>query len=256
MNFFLSLFLLIFIWVNSFAQNRTYEGSFLSINVSYLELKDEFNHGLVFRGPDIGLEYGIQRLDGKKYFEYVAVLGAGGKTTAGTWGFRWLLSPLNVHYSWKIKDGENFNLFIGPSARVNYNIQNYPELHTGPIIWMGNYDVGVQLSSFISIKKKLVELKLNTNAIGWQSRPEQERNPYYYSAGFGENFSDLHKNLELGGVDKFNQTTFEARLFLDKKNKARSISYLFFYTGYYDRPEFTEVFHAIKYTWFLNAPKS
>ena len=52
-----------------FAQDYGYAGSKFSIGASYLELKDELNHGLVFRGPDIRLSYEYGKIDSSKYFQ-------------------------------------------------------------------------------------------------------------------------------------------------------------------------------------------
>ena len=247
------LFLFFSIYQDSSAQIRSYKGSFFSLSTSYLELKDDFNYGLVFRGPDIGIEFGHNNVNEKYYFEFSSRLEGGGKTTIGTWGFRWYISPINARYLWKVTESDGFNLYVGPSTRVNYNIQTYPDLHAGPIIWMSNYDLGVSVNSFFSLGNKLLEVRLNTNLFGWHSRPSEDRDPYFYESGFGDNFSQLHEKLNPGGLSEFRQTEFETRLYFKGKKRSQSISYLFAFTGYYNRVEFRELIHSLKFTWFIKS---
>lgn len=236
----------------SYSQITDYKGSALTVGLSYFELKDELNHGLVFRGPDIRLSYGYEILDSSKYFSYNFSLGGGGKTTKGTWAGTWYLSPINSHYSWNINNQANSRFYLGPSFKVQYNIQNYPELHAGSILWMTSYELGFHFSSFITLKNKIIELSLQNSLLSLNSRTPEERDPYYFTTKIGENFSDIHSNMSIGSFSQYNQTEISATIYFEGKKRKTSLGYTFNFTGYFDSPTYTQVFHQISYKWFLN----
>lgn len=249
-NFFL-VFLFFLVHAEVYSQERIFRGNFLSVGVSYLEIKDELNHGLVFKGPDVSLEYGFQKIDSTRYFGFSGSLSGGGKTAVGSWGFRWSMSPINTHYLYRIGNGRGSNIYLGPSFQVSYNVQNYSEMHAGPIIWMTSYDLGIYLSGIFKLNDRLIEFHFRNTLGALSGRPEEERDPYYFSTNFGENFSYMHSNMVFGTVNSFNQTELGATLFLSPGKRAKAISYHFQYTGYFNAPEFRQLSHSIEYTWFF-----
>ena len=236
----------------SYSQITDYKGSTLALGLSYLELKDELNHGLVFRGPDIRLSYGYEIKDSSKYFSYNFGIGGGGKTTKGTWAGTWYLSPINSHYSWNIKSKTNNRFYLGPAFKVQYNIQNYPELHAGPILCLTSYELGFHFSVFIPIKENTIELSIQNSMLSLNSRTPKERDPYFFTTKIGEIFSDIHSNMSIGSFGQYNQTEISATIYFNGNKRRKSLSYTFNYTGYFDSPTYVQVFHQFSYKWFLN----
>lgn len=77
-TFLILILMIISVKVN--AQNPpSHRSPHLSFSASYMELKDQINHGFVFRGPDVVIEYGIQRLTSLRYFNYSFSVVAVGK---------------------------------------------------------------------------------------------------------------------------------------------------------------------------------
>lgn len=251
MKNYIFIFFILSSQLETFSQQKVFKGNFFSIGVSYLEIKDELNHGFVFKGPDISLGYGFQNIDSARYFTYSGSISGGGKTAVGTWGFRWSLSPVNTHYLIRINEKSKSTVYLGPSFLVSYNVQNYSELHAGPIIWMTSYDLGIKLSAIIDLNEKLIELQFRNTVGALSGRPEAERDPYYFTTNFGENFSNMHSNMKLGTVNTSNQTEVKITLFLNSKMQTKGLSYNFQYTGYFNDPEFRQLSHSIEYTWYF-----
>lgn len=247
------IFIISFLLIShvSFGQAPDYKGSKLSIGLSYLELKDEFNYGIVFRGPDIRTSYEYESVDSSNHFNYTFSLGGGGKTAKGTWAGTWYLSPISTHYLWRLGNAEN-RFYLGPSFIAQYNIQNYPELHAGPIFWMTSYELGFQFSCFLATNGKLIELSLQNSLVSLTSRPSEERDPYYFTTSIVENFSDLHSDLTVSSFNKYIQTQLTASLHLKGKKRKKAISYSFNFLNYNESPNFTQLFHQFRYTWFFN----
>ena len=251
-----TILLLILLQNAVFSQEQAKGGSFFTVGLAYLELKDGLNHGLVFKGPDLSFEYGIERLNNRRYYSYSISVAGGGKTQINSWGFTWLLSPVNAHYSWKVFEKGDSWIFLGPSMLVNYRVQNYTELHAGPISWLTSYDLGFQASGFFNLKNKSIKVHLRNTVAGWNSRPPEERNPYYFTTKIGDNFSDMHSNMVFGTINKYSQTELSVALLLGAEKRQKALAYTVQYTGYFPSPAYRQVIHGIKYTWYLHKSKT
>ncbi len=252
----ISLIHLILLPTFLFSQKWTYQGNYLSLGISYLELKDELNHGLVFRGPDLSLAFGNQLLDDQRYFQYSVLLAGGGKTTIGTWGFKWTFAPLNTHYSFGVVNSEKLNLYLGPGLRAQYSVYNYPDLHAGPIIWMSNYNLELNATAFFELGSKKIITQLDHSLLGWSSRPDLERDPYFFSTKIGDNFRDIHQNMIFGSQDTYQQTKLNISLLWEGKKRWKALSYQLEFLAYYDQAAFRQLSHSIHYTWFFKKSKS
>jgi len=230
-------------------EKSEYRSRYLSFTASYMELKDQINHGFVFRGPDVVFEYGVQKLNPNRYMEYSFSLGGGGKTALDSWGFRWETSPVNYSYLFKTFNIKESVIYFGPEFSVNYNIQNYPDLHTGHLNWMTNYSIGFQLLGLTSYRGKTIKLHFRNSLLSLTSRPKEQRDQHYFSIKPGDIIADTHKNMSLDPFYKFFRTKLGAELKITQRS---SISYEFHYVGFSDSPEFQQLNHAIKYTFYFN----
>ena len=61
----------------------------LSLKTQYLQVKDEFNYGLVHRGLNLAGEYGLASYQGKNILRYEAELGFGASYNQGL-GMEWI----------------------------------------------------------------------------------------------------------------------------------------------------------------------
>ncbi len=233
------------------SQNLDFRGSTFSVGAAYLELKEDLNHGLVIRGPDLQLSYSYLVINPERYLSYRFTLGGGGKVVEGSWSGTWYLSPLSGHYAWRLGQSDKVAWYLGPKASIQYHVQNYPELHAGPILWMTSYDLGWYLSAFLQIKGRLLEFSWHNSLIGLHSRTPTQRDPYFFSTKVGENFSDIHQDLSFNTLPHFNRTELTATLYFNQETKMRSLSYQLQYLGYFPEPSFQQIFHQFCYSWYF-----
>jgi len=239
-------FLVLFVFsLKSFGQSQ----NSLSATLSYLELKDEFNHGFVFRGPDINLNYRFEKNFTKSYFSYELNIAGGGKVANGSWGFRWFVKPFDASYLFRAGDR---NIFIGPSISSTFDIQTYPDLHAGPIFWNASYGLDFKLKYQFKLANSDFECLFANNLISLVSRPDEDRDPYYFSSGLFQNLKDIHQNMTIKSVSKFIDARVELNYFPSTKNNKLAIGYYFSYTGNTDPPKFIQYINGIQFRWYLN----
>ena len=152
-----------------------------------------------------------------------------------------------------ITPGTSENSFIWALRfKVEYNVQNYPELHAGPIFWMTSYELGFHISKFTTIRDKTVEISLYNSLVALNSRTREGRDPYFFSTEIGENFSDILGDLSLGTFGKYNQTELRAKVYFNGEKRRKAFGYAINLLKYSDGPTFTQVIHQLRYSWFLS----
>ena len=76
---------------NGFAQNDSAgvsKISTVSIKIQYIQIKDEFNYGLVFTGPNLVAAYSFSKVTDNGIFRYSPEIAFGGVFNKGA-GFAW-----------------------------------------------------------------------------------------------------------------------------------------------------------------------
>ncbi len=213
-----------------------------------MELKDQFNHGFVFRGPDLVIQFGFERQNINRIFDYSFSLGGGGKTTLDSWGFRWAINPINLSYAVNVTPASKAALFLGPALYMNYSIQNYPEMHTGHLNWMTNYSLALQILGVIPVKKKNLNIQLTTALISLVSRPETNRDPYFFSTKAADIIRNINSNLKLASSADFLRTNLSIGFNLGAK---RFLAYELQYISHSGQPQFHQLSHALRYVFYF-----
>lgn len=175
----------------------TLGGTHLILTAGYLELKDQANHGFVFRGPDLTLSVAVRSFSSSRYFEYSLGLGGGGKRGADSWGFRWYLQPLRVEYLLDVSTAEGRRLLIGPALEASYEIDNYPDLHAGSIQWLTDYSLGVRALALVRLGDRPLRLTIESAVTSLTSRTGSDQDPHHFRVSPGEILSSVHKDLTL-----------------------------------------------------------
>ena len=227
-----------------------WNSAYVSVSASYFELKDRINHGFVFIGPDAGLAFGIRNMRAGRYFDYSLSLDGGGKIALDSWGFRWAISPVNFAYAFNVHTANETALYAGPAFFVNYSIQNYPDMHSGWLNWMTNYSLGLHLAGRTNVRGKTLNVQMRNAILSLTSRPESQRDQYYFSLRASDILGDTHSNMRLSPIYDYVQTDLRAEVFLGERS---SLAYLFHYTKYVDAPTFQQLSHGLKYTFYFNS---
>ena len=85
----------------------------VSFKSQYIQIKDEFNYGLVNRGLNLVGEYTlVSHMDNNK-FMYQAELAFGANYNQGV-GMIWSLKPFDLNYSFSLNENADLPISLGP----------------------------------------------------------------------------------------------------------------------------------------------
>lgn len=235
------------------AQQGSHDSSrYLKLYGAYLEGKDRLNHGFLFQGPDVTIEYGFEKNSEHFIWGYSFGLGGGGKLIADSWSFRWEIAPINAYYLFHAGNIAGNSFLVGPYLSANYNVQNYPDMHTGYLGWLTSYTLGIHLVGSTNIANKDIAFRVQSSVASLVSRPQVNRDLYFFSVSFADVFSDVHSNFRLASFDSFFQGQFEIEMPIRNR---RSLSYIVNYDRYTSEPAYQQVSHALAYTWLFGGEK-
>ena len=225
----------------------------LTIKSQFIQIKDEFNYGLVHRGLNLAGEYTYTRLSEKNKFSYQAELGFGANYNQGL-GMIWSLKPLDLFYGFRINADPKLPITLGPYLAGYYKWQLYPELQSGHMFWMSSYEIGPRMELSLPVKNRLLHMSLATSLASLNSRPVYVTESYYYSLTFSDFVRNPHTNISFGSLNTFTHT--DLRLELAHPEKSFSIAYEFEFMGYLKAPEFKYIVHSINLIWKLGTKKA
>lgn len=163
--------------------------SYFDLSLNYLELKDQANYGLVFRGPNLQFGYLFDFETPTRRFRFETEFGFGASFAKGIAGINFNLKPVQLDYLFPI-DFKHSTLWIGPYVAARYNYHLYPELHSGHTYWFTAIDIGPCLNFETEVWEKQVAVNLVTTVYSITSRPAYEKEDYFYFI----QFSDVLKN--------------------------------------------------------------
>lgn len=257
------IYISLFILLNCSLQ-ASYVLHSLTTGLDYTEIKDEQNHGFVFNGPRLNLEYHAEfpfrdlRLDISS--EYSGSVLFDDKTT----GYGFDLRPIRVFAFHDFYKFSNFPVCLGLYLQNEYKFHHIKDLHTGSPIYLTNYELGFEIQ-FIFIVKKVVFidssrglhghfedyyfLKFRNNIVSLSGRDES-RNEYYFSNSFSGLISNIHKNLHFGSVNKILSSSLEFAFYID--NRHSLLSFYANYLNYFDSPKYREFAIGLNLRYYLN----
>lgn len=225
----------------------------LSFKSQFIQIKEEFNYGLVHRGLNLAGEYSFSLLTEKNEFSYRAELGFGANYNQGL-GMIWSLKPLDLYYGFRIKTNHNLAITIGPYLAGYYMWQLYPELQSGHMFWISSYEIGPRLELSLPVKNRILHMSLASSLASLISRPEYATESYYYSLSFPDFVRNPHTNMSFATLNTFTHT--DLRLELAHPERSFSIAYDFEFMGYLKTPEFRFLVHSINLIWKLRTNKA
>ncbi len=244
----LVIFLFLNIFILSAHESYDFKSLYLSLTTSYMELKDDINFGLTYIGPDAIIGFGYKEKDENKIINYEFSFGAGGKLFSESWGFRWEISPADFSYSFNILNKEKVSLYLGPGLNIKYGIQNYPDMHSGWLNWMTSYNLGINTEIYLKIGKGSFKVQFRNSLLSLTSRPELERDQYYFSLELSDIISDTHSNMSLTPFFQYLETGLNVEMLLGENH---TLALDLQYNGYFIEPLYKELFFSIKYTYFF-----
>ena len=218
----------------------------ISLKSSFIQIRDEFNYGLVHNGLDISGEYTLTLSGEKNTFMYHAGLSFGANYKQGL-GLAWSFKPLDIYYGFRLDHHSRVSLTLGPYVAGYYMWQLYPELQSGKMFWISSYEIGPRILMSLPLKSRTLHFSFSNSLVSLNSRPEWRTEEYFYSLTFADFITNPHSNMTFGYLEVFNHT--QILLGLSHADKKMSVAYEFNFIGYQESPTFKYVSHSIVLKW-------
>jgi hypothetical protein len=214
---------------------------FHSITLSFLQIKEEFNIGMVFNGIQIKYVYGITWKIGDSELTYKPELAFGIAWSHEMTGYKIGISPLNV--SWEIPVFQNHGHTIKAGANLagNYNYQMYPDLHDAHLFWASEIGLSPVLNYQYQLNNSRITCSLQNSLLGFVSHTERNE-PYFYSLKASDFFIRPHENMKFGSFNNYDHTKLSIE-FQPNINKMHSFIYEFDYFGIWYKTRYDQINH-------------
>ena len=214
-----------------------------TISLNFLQIKEQMNYGLAFKGPGLGYTYSAQWQNDARIFDYE------GRISFNAVWTRDIVAPsLNLvpaRFDYLFKTGADGKICIGPYAIMEYNYELYPDLQSAYSFWFTHYSMGCALTGWFNIKESRIDLSLHVTAFGFTSRQPEIDDPYFYDAGFGTMIRNLHSDFRFGSLNLYNNTELELR-WTPKPGSRLAFAYLYQYYAYTDEPTLKMINQSVK----------
>lgn len=204
-----------------------------TVALNFLQIKDQMNYGLVFRGPGLGYAYTAQWQNPKRIMAYEGRFTLLAPLARGVVAMAYNVVP--VRFDYLFKTGADGKVCVGPYAILEYNYELYPDLQSGYSFWFTNYSLGCALTGWFKIKKSRIDLSMHVTAFGFTSHQNEIEDPYFFNLSFSDAIRYVHQDFQFGSFNLYNQTELEAR-WLPRPESRLAYACSFQYYGYADQP--------------------
>jgi len=210
-----------------------------SLVLGFLQIKDQFNLGMVFDGPQFEYRYGITwEIDGDE-IQYQPKLAFGEGSSHDIAGYQVRIVPIN--FSWIRSFFEGFK---GGLNLVNdYSYQMYPDLQGSHLFWASEIGISPVVKYNYQWENKGIEISLQNSLFGFTSHT-QENEPYFYSFAVKDFFAKPHEDLKFGSFNSYNHTNISFE-YIPTIPKVHSFSYELDYFGLYYGKRFSRLSHNL-----------
>ena len=220
------------------------------LNFNCLQLKEEMNYGLVFRGPGISYAFAMQWQNERRIINYEALLGLTYMQTRKIPAANLNIVPVKLGYLFKGIRGSN--LMAGPFFLADYNYQFYPDLQSGISFWFTHLSFGGTLQYDHHIGRHFFSFSLNTSLFGFTSRQPDHHDPYFWDLSVGDVLKYFHQDLTFGSWSEYNFSELEIR-WLPSEDSRLMFAYELSYMGHFSTPKITVMNQSLK---LIIQPKS
>jgi hypothetical protein len=214
-----------------------------TVSLDFLQIKEEMNYGLVFRGPGIGYAYSAQWLNKNRLLAYEGRFSLSFPLTRDILAGAFNVVPVRLDYLFKT--GPEKKLCVGPYFIAEYNYETYPDLQSIYSFWFTNFSLGGALKYSFNLKDDLFDISFHTTLLGFTSRNPVYDDPYFGDQSFAYAIKFVHEDLTFGSWGRYNQPEIEIR-WQPKAGSRLAYAYSFQYYGYYDEPRLTMLNQIIK----------
>ena len=195
-----------------------------------LQIKEQYNLGMVFSGVQFEYRYGLLWEFDKHEIRYQPKLGAGAAFNRGMLGVQIHFAPVNVTWALSLYEKNGHTIKAGVNFITDYNYHYY-QLNDGPLFWTAEIGISPILHYGYQWDNKRINLSLQNSLFGFTSH-RQGYDPYFWCFTWRDFVIDPNKNLKFGSFNHYNHTRVSLE-FIPNVLKKHSIVYEFDYSGFY-----------------------
>jgi len=203
-----------------------------SVVVSFLQIKDQLNIGMVFNGVQLEYRYGLHWKIQDHEILYQPKLGVGIAFNRGVIGLQFKIAPVNVSWTMPFYDKNGHTISGGFNFAADYSYQVYPDLNAGNVFWSSEIGVSPIIKYQYQWDNMRVAVRLLNSLFGFTSHT-QKIEPYFYEFHLlraADYFKLPHENMQFGSFNKYNHTNISLE-FSPNTESPHSFLYEFDYFG-------------------------
>jgi hypothetical protein len=225
------------------ASSQMDKSHFHAVTLNFLQIKEELNYGMVFRGLGLGYAYSAQWQNDKNLLGYDARFSFTILDTRDILAPSINVVPVRLDYLFKM--GTNNRFCIGPFFTMEYNFEMYPDLQSGYSFWFTHYSLGGALNYSFNAQKHHFDFIFHTTLLGITSRNPVYDDPYFFDLSLGYVLRFVHQNFQFGTLNRYNQSELEIR-WQPKAISRLAFAYTFQYYGYFNEPNLNMLNQFVK----------
>jgi hypothetical protein len=212
----------------------SYTQSNHQFSISYNQIKDGLNNGLLFKGTSLSYQFGYEWKKENILKLFSCNLNIGVLNRNGLKGYNLSLTPLQFYYGIDLWKNDKIVFNLGGCAEMLYQFQLYPDLQMGSILWTTLYCISPKLIvNYVISGNKSIRLQLSTSALGLISRPKNF-DPYFFSLRFTDIVSNANSDFDLKTMNKLNYMNINLDYIFKTKARKISFGYSLCYHNYND----------------------
>jgi hypothetical protein len=174
----------------------------ISIYAGFVQLKDEFNQGMVYNGPQIGIQYQRNWFIKKWELHYSPKFAYGILFTRKMDVSNIHFLPVDFSGIATVYQKDGHTLRVGVNFATNYNYQMYSSQHMSNLFWYSEIGVSPCIEYAYQWKQSKIKLFVQNSLFGFVSRTENIGH-YFYSFKFSDFIVRPHQNMKFGSFDKY-----------------------------------------------------
>ena len=216
-----------------------------TVVVSFMQIKDGFNLGLVFNGVHLEYRYGLHWNINDHEIEYQPKIGLGiGFSRFDTMEcYKVNIIPINVTWTAPLYNQNDHLIRAGLNFTTNYNYYYWQDLHDSPLFWNSEMEFSPVLHHSYQWENKRINTNWQNSFFGFTSRI-QGYDPYFWCLTWKDFFIKPHTDVKFGSFNNFNHTNISFE-FVPNISKKHSFSYEFDYLGIFYGQRFDSINHSI-----------
>jgi hypothetical protein len=213
------------------------------IVISFLQLKDDFNLGMVFNGVQPEYRYGISWKIGESELLYQPKIAFGAAFSRGMTGYQINFAPVNVSWVIPFYNRDGHTLKAGTNFAANYSYQMYPDLHSGHLFRSGEIGLSPRFEYQYQWNQKRIAVSAQNSLLGFVSHT-QKNDPYFYSFNASDFFIRPHEDMKFGSFNNYDHTVISVEFAPDIR-KIHSFLWELDYFGSFYGTQFQRLNHSL-----------